>query len=324
LGTGTTQLSFVELLPFGELVEKRLVPLNALIALLEGYGGWPRQFAGDGLELRWLEVPVTTQLGLVTVDVLAYSSTLNLLLPAEVKSGANAEEDQARKYGSMTTTDILRLVTIREARPDETIIEPMYVVLKENQDRVKLGLDGAGISCHLLVIDANEAELICPPGSRLSPFRVDLPSPPPKIIPLDADSPAEAYLELSITEVIARAASGQRRIALESILEVINPYWAVTHDAVRGAIKTKTRNALREAFQTEFRDNFAWESTSSGHGIIQVLRTPADYDPRGRAQGWQAMEKKASRALKRRPRRRVMPGQASFEDLGREAEAGGP
>ena len=53
-------------------MEQRLVPLNAAIALLTGYGGWPKAFASSGLELRWLEVPVTTKAGLVTVDVLAY------------------------------------------------------------------------------------------------------------------------------------------------------------------------------------------------------------------------------------------------------------
>lgn len=50
-------------------MEERLVPLNAVIALLTGHGGWPKAFGDIGLELRWLEVPVTTQAGLVTVGL---------------------------------------------------------------------------------------------------------------------------------------------------------------------------------------------------------------------------------------------------------------
>lgn len=303
-------------------MESRLVPLNAVIALLRGHGGWPGAFDDDGLDLRWLEVPVRTSEGLVYVDVLAYSPKLDLLVPAEVKSGANADETQARKYASMTAEDVLRLVTVAGARATKTAIEPMYAVLDENRARVAIGLQNASLSCPILSIGTMAAELSCEPGHRLSPFRVDLPTPPPPVVPLDAESPPEKYLELSMAEIVARAASGQKSISLESVLEAINPYWSSTHDAARGAIKTKAKDALKRAFEREFKDNFAWESTSSGHAIIQVLKTPADYDARGRSQGWQAMQKKAERALRRKPRAKVIPGQVSFEDLGREAEAG--
>lgn len=178
------------------------------------------------------------------------------------------------------------------------------------------------MSCPILIVDTGEAELSCEAQHRLSAFQVELPTPPPPVIPLDAGSPAERYLELSIAQIIACAASGQTSISLESVLEAVNHYWAVTQDAVRGAIKNKAKDALKRAFDGEFKDNFALESTSSGHAIIRVLRTPADYDRRGRSQGWQAMQKKAERALRRKPRAKVTPGQVSFEDLGREAEAG--
>lgn len=142
-------------------MEEGLVPLNAVIALLAGHGGWPRAFSNDNLELRWLEVPVTMQEGLVTVDVLAYSPRLDLLVPTEVKSGANADEDQAKKYASMTSEDVLRLATVHGARPDKTKIEPMYVMLKDNRARIETGLDNAGLSCPLLTVDSAEAELTC-------------------------------------------------------------------------------------------------------------------------------------------------------------------
>lgn len=245
-----------------------------------------------------------------------------MLVPAEVKSGANADEDQARKYGSVTAEEVLRLATVHGARPDRTKIEPMYVVLKENRDRIRIGLKNAGLSCPVLTVDSSEAELSCEAKHHLSTFQAPLPSPPPAVIPVDAESPAERYLELSIAQIVARAASGATSVSLDAILEAVNPYWAMTHDAVRGAIKTKAKDALKRAFEKEFKDNFALESTSSGHAIIRVLRTPADYDPRGRSQGWQAMQKKAEHALRRKPRAKVIPGQVSFEDLGREADAG--
>lgn len=303
-------------------MEERLVPLNAVIALMTGHGGWPKPFAGDDLELRWLEVPVTTKAGLVVVDVLAYSPQLDLLVPAEVKSGADANEDQAKKYGSITAENVLRLATVHGARPDKTKVEPMYVALRDKRERIKIGLRKAGLSCPLLTVDSGEAELSCDTKHHLSAFQVPLPGPPPAVIPLDAESPAERYLELSIAQIIARAASGDTSVSLEAVLEAVNPYWAITHDAIRGTIKNKAKAALKRAFDGPFKDNFALEVTSSGHAIIRVLRTPADYDARGRSQGWQAMQKKAERALRRKPRAKVIPGQASFEDLGREAEAG--
>lgn len=156
----------------------------------------------------------------------------------------------------------------------------------------------------------------------MTAFRVPLASPPPAVIPLDAESPAERYFELCIAQVVARAASGEVSISLDAILEAVNPYWKITHDAVRGAIKSKARDSLKRALEKEFKDNFALEGTSSGHAIIRVLKTPADYDRRGQSQGWQAMQKKAEHALRRKPRAKVIPGQVSFEDLGREAEAG--
>ena len=303
-------------------MEPRLVPLNAAIALMRGHGGWPKAFEPDDLDLRWLEVPVTTREGLVTVDVLAYSPTLDLLVPSEVKSGPNIDEVQARKYASMTPEDVLRLVTVSGARTQRTGIEPMYVVLAEHRDRALMGLGNAGLDCPILSIGSDGAELHTSSQHRLSSFQADLQSPPPTVIPLDAESPADRYLELAIANVVARAASGEKSISLDSVLEAINPYWPNTHDNVRGLVKARARDALKRAFEGEFKENFALESTSSGHAIIQVLRTPADYDPRGRSQGWQAMQKKAERALRRKPRARVLPGQVSFEELGREAEAG--
>jgi hypothetical protein len=216
----------------------------------------------------------------------------------------------------------LRLATVTGARAGKTAIEPMYAVMEENRERIALGLANVGLSCPVLAIGVDEARLLCESDHSLTPFLVTLPSPPPAVIPIDAESPPERYLELAIAHIVAQAASGERSMSLDSVLEAINPYWPVTHDAVRGAIRSKAKEALKSAFEGEFKGNFGLESTSSGHVIIQVLRTPADYDPRGRSQGWQAMQKKAERALRRKARRKVMPGQVSFEDLGREAEVG--
>jgi hypothetical protein len=128
-------------------LEDRLVPLNALIALLTGHGGWPAPFQDDGVELKWLEVPVRTSEGLVVIDVLAYSNKLDLLVPAEAKSGANADEDQARKYASLEVEPILRQVTVQGATVPNTRIEPIYACLKANADRILKGLGKAGLSC---------------------------------------------------------------------------------------------------------------------------------------------------------------------------------
>ena len=65
---------------------------------------------------------------------------------------------------------------------------------------------------------------------------------------------------------------------------------------------------------------FRLEPGGSNRGSRLVIEsTPAKKDPRGRTQAWQAQQRRASRALRRRPQPAI-EGQTSIYDL---AEEGG-
>ncbi len=75
-------------------MDERLIPINGLLALLRGEGGWPALLCEQGFHRHQLEVPISTRLGDVRADVLMYRRSPDLILLCECKGGRNLEEEQ--------------------------------------------------------------------------------------------------------------------------------------------------------------------------------------------------------------------------------------
>lgn len=303
-------------------MEDRLIPLNAWIALLTGAGGWPTPFAGHGLVLHRLETKISTSLTNVVVDGLAVSSTRKLIVPTEAKSGPNIKEGQARRYAAMTVADVTRLHTLSFARDPDAAIAPMYACLERHVDGIRAGLVSLELDWPILTVADGRVQLEVPDGSLLTGFDLRVPKgPPPRVIPVDADSPAEEYSELLLSGLVAAAARQIALVAIETLLHEVIPYWATYARDTKVAIRQKATRAIEALTAAEFRDVFQVEAGSANMEgrVVRILRTPAAFDARGETQGWQRWQGKAQRQLRRRPKASP-PGQLSFEDLGMEVD----
>lgn len=68
-------------------MEERLVPVNAVVALLRDEPSWPCSLHEQGLRLHFLEVPVQTSRGVVRIDVMAYRVEPPVVLLVEQRVG---------------------------------------------------------------------------------------------------------------------------------------------------------------------------------------------------------------------------------------------
>lgn len=180
------------------------MPLNAWIALMTGEGGWPAPLRDSGFRLLGLEQPVTTPAGLVVVDGLGNDASRRVLLATEAKSGRNVDEAQARSYGAMTPADVARQVT---AARQADGVQPAYVCIEGLEERIRTGLDAAGLDAPIIVVGTVRARVVHDSGGgAVGLWDVALPGgPPPRLIPVDADSPEEQYRELVLPALVAAA-----------------------------------------------------------------------------------------------------------------------
>src|SRR5947209_6814535 len=126
-------------------MESRLVPLNAVLALLRGDGGWPAPLRAQDFTCERLELPVTTSASTIVVDVLAHDTPVRCVLPIEAKSGANIDISQAQKYLVVDVSAIGRILTLPGAG-ERTVVQPMFCCLEQHEARIRIGLRQAEAS----------------------------------------------------------------------------------------------------------------------------------------------------------------------------------
>jgi hypothetical protein len=306
-------------------MERRLIPINAWIALHRGGGGWPAPLRGQGFRIHRLEAPVGTAKGTVVVDGISVKDT-GVALATECKSGANVPREQAEKYAAMTCEDLARFVGLPFDHQN-AVLQPMYACLHESQDRVRLGLDKAGLEAPLLVIGDSQVRLDAGPNDRVAPFTVDVSGPPPRYIAVDVDSSDQEFLEILIPELITAANRGDEFVSLTTVMGSVVPYWNVYGADAKKQLVSRAQQALAIAFAKHFPNDFRFEASGMklDRGIIRVLARPGDFDPRGQTQSWQRLKRQASAALGRSPAKQPSPGQqVLFEDLGLSIEMGEP
>lgn len=306
-------------------MELRLVPINAVVALLTGGGGWPSLLGQQGLDFAWLEAPVKTSKSLVVVDVVALGDRVGLALIVEAKSGAWVEPPQAQKYDAMTLAELRRVVTFR-ADPKVATIEVLYACLSANEATIRQGLLAAGVAPSLLVIDldAHRVRLDPATGSRLMSFDTEVPAgQPPGLIRLDADTPDDVYEQLLVAEVVAAMSRDERTIPVSTLLARV-PYLGnysaqARTDLTRRA--TRVLSAAAKRFPDDFEVRPAAGDVHGAGGTVVIRRSPKDSDHRGETQGWQRLKRRAE-GRGRRSGKRENPDQLSLDDLAEQGEMG--
>lgn len=305
-------------------MDERLIPINGLIALLRGDGGWPAVLRDQGFERHQLEVPLTTPEGDTRVDALLYRREPDLILLAECKSGQNIDDDQAKKYLAADAAALRRTSAIPPALRgvEEPAVQAIWVGLEEHRPRLETGMRNLGFEAPLLTIDDGRARLTGAAGTDgIQEFdeRHDGGWPPGRIL-VDHQSSDEQLSELIIPELISGQASDRDSVSVDAICEHILPEWPILSRGAQGDFRGRVAEAVRALAAQEFRGQFRFEPAGgSAVGRVVFAVRPAGMDPRGRTQAWQAQQRRAARAMSREPKPAI-PGQLSLDDL---AERGG-
>jgi hypothetical protein len=307
-------------------VDERLIPINGLLALLRGEGGWPRLLGDQGFRRHLLEVPLSTRLGDLRADAVIYRCDPNLILLCEAKSGRNLDEEQAHKYVAADLTALRRVgVVPHQLRGAQDVaVHPLFVGRQEHQADLEASLRRLRIAAPLLTVGSKRVRLCagrepnglmdfdCPHGGALPPARV----------PVDQDSSDQDLLELLVPEIVAVLARNVEYVQVERIAEHVIPEWPIlAHGQARSRLIHRIVELIKGPISRELRGQVRYEPLRQPdtRGRIVVESTPATRDPRGRTQSWQALERRAARVLKRSPAAQI-PGQLSLDDL---ADEGG-
>lgn len=297
-------------------MERRLLPVNAWIALHRGELGWPARLREQGFEIHRFEVPVTVDLGTVAIDATSTRREPPTVISVEGKSGASISNEQAQKYAQVRPEHIGRVVGLPFGHQDAGH-DVVYAVTLEGRDGVRVDLDRLGLGFPLLVVGDSQVRLEPVKSTVVSGFDDRVPGPPATYIPIDDHSSEDELVEHLLPGLIAAASRGEDFISVETLLRGIMPMWDVYGSTAKATITRKSRDALARKIQKDLRTNFAFEAGgTAGSPVVRILSSPVGYDPRGQTQSWQRLQRKTARALGR-PRRAEAPGQATlFEDLG--------
>ena len=179
-------------------------------------------------------------------------------------------------------------------------------------------LDRLGLRFPLLIVGDSRVQLEPEASTVLMGFEDNVPGPPAGYIVLDQESSENELVERLLPGLVAAASRGEDFVALDTLLRGVLPFWDVYGPSVKSALLRKSRDALARAIQKDLAGNFAFEQKGkhASTDVIRILDSPIGFDPRGRTQSWQRIERKAAKALKR-PKRPESPGQTGlFEDLG--------
>lgn len=303
----------------------RLMPINALIALVKGGDRWPTPMGDAGYDLCGFEVklaPVAKR-EVVADAVLAHAATGAVVL-VECKSGQNINPVQMEAYRLVTATNVFR----QYGAPFRiTSREILVVGLAEHEERLRIAFDAAGCDEPLLLVGEERASLDKPLGA-IGPFNTPVPGRPPRIINIDDQSSDEELVLALMPHIVAAAARGRPVVQLDEILGSEIPWWPLYHrEGGQKRLADKASGALNAVFRASMAKDFEIEPRRApAFDVVRILRTPAANPARGVTQGWQRLQRQTEKALGRKSAKSKAAGQLdlfSAEALGLGAETPG-
>lgn len=293
-------------------MERRLIPVNAVIGLATSDGVNPAPLAERGYRVAGLEIPVTTTAGNVVIDVVIANGDSGHILAIESKCGGNIEEAQCVKYGQLDAVTVVRQASIDLHRRVAPSLGIVYACIGDFVDRVRLGLSTAGAAFPIFAIHDCEIALQAPTSAEplqsifASPVR--LLAPPSRLIAFDADSDLsviEPYVRAALVATLTQRVSEITLVALaERAIRHFALFGRKAQNALKGKVGQAARNIAEQNPQT-FRYH---PTTGIREGWVSLLKTPEANDPRGRTQGYQALGR-PGRSGKRRSESGIVPGQ---------------
>jgi hypothetical protein len=303
-------------------MDPRLIPLNGLLALVRGDGGWPALLGDQGFRVHLVEAPIYSEPANIRADAVIYRRHPDLVLPCECKGGRNVQERQARSYLAADVAGMRAAGTLppelRDA--DSVAVQPVFVGRDELRDPLLASFDQFGLEAPpLLTVGAGVARLR---GAARVEGLDDFSEChggglPPARFPIDAESPHEEILELVQQHLVAAQARRAELVPISLLAAAILPGLALLGRAAARDFVSRVEKVTQAYLKGEMATYFRFERTSAVEARVVVIRSPASADPRGATQQWQAEARRASRAIGRTRDPRP-EGQLSIEDLARE------
>jgi hypothetical protein len=194
-------------------------------------------------------------------------------------------------------------------------VEVIYICLERHVESLQRGFVSAGAEYPLLVLGTDKLTLL---GIELASdhFRhtlgsgtIELNGPPPRLIPFDHESDESVIDPFVKAQLIAELSNRRPSVSVPMLTEQIAPYAAVLGRTARRVLIRKVGNVCRSIAHGDSATFVYQPPAGNDEGVMHLLRTPEDNDPRGRTQAYQA--------LARRPgaRKRIPPPDPRQPDL---------
>lgn len=298
-------------------MEARLIPVNAVLDLALADGLNPAPLARVGWRVVCLETPVVTALGKVVCDVILFNAGTGHLFVVEAKSGANIEEEQARKLAAIDPLTLVSAGGITIPQAVRLRSEAMFVCLAEHVDRITLGVAAAGLAIPVLAVDTEGARLA---DSALASDELAAAlgevtiwtHPVARIIPFDHESRGQVFDSPVRAELVAQVARRRPSVTMRALTEQVVTHFALYGKRAQGQLVAKVTDAARRAAEGEPGRLRFEPATGTTEPRVVILSSPEEFDRRGRTQGYQALFRGRAR---RRPAPQI-PGQMDlFSEL---------
>ncbi len=288
-------------------MEARLVPLNALLGLVTRGDVNRPVLAEAGFRLVGLEIPVVSPSGSVVIDAVLFHENTNHLVQCESKAGANVEDRQAHAYAAVTAKDVVQAAYVDLKTRVEPTLETLYVCLAEHVGRIRQGVRAIGLALPILAIGQNRIELHDSENAsqRLSgalASGIELDAPPARIIPFDHDTPDDVIKGYVLSTLVSMMASRVGHVSLTGLTEQTAKHYPLYGHRTQQKLRSKVEAAVRDIASGQ-PDNFSYEGRTGRRqeGLVRILRTPEDFDLRGRTQAYQAIGRQGRPPRRRRP-----------------------
>lgn len=294
-------LGHVTVVGYSQTVERRLIAVNAIIALCNSGHLYPDVLKRSGYYVAGIEVPVVTDDGTVVIDIVMFQPERNIILAVEAKSGANVAGEQARRYGKLRADAVIQAASINVSSHDELRIQPLYCCPAENLVRVMHGLQVAGVQFPLLAFGNEVLEHQGAPFLDLvieEKFKrpIPMPGPPPLIIPVDEKSPDRLFDDLVLAALIAEMSKKRTEVMVPVLAAQAIRHLGVYATAARNRLIRKVDSAARRiAVKDEATFEYLRKTGTREHAVVRFLKSPEALAPQGRTQGYQAIRRSHSK-----------------------------
>ena len=240
------------------MIQKDLVPVNAVIGFLKPDGHWPPVLYDLGYRLSAIEQPVrVTENGILEVDVIGHSRRRNHGLLIEGKSGANADAPQAGKYAKASAEDVQRTGSVSFRTPATATVEPVYVCLEEDSARIITGVSKSAPGTPVVAMGSRAVLAYGKfhDGDLTAVFSEGVGLPPLEEVPryhvASQNTPKWDIARGVFATVVAHLRRGQAAVPVSEIAEETFPMWNVMGTDLRRYLGASVRNILAELSKHE-------------------------------------------------------------------------